>query len=191
MISIKTNIVQFINTEMKRIKNATNTATLSTTNKLAQQGLTEARKAIREEYNIKLKDITTNSRGKKVTYYERSKVLTEPASIVGLEPGISLGKFGAKQKKEGVQVQVLKTGAQKVIRHAFGPRLQRLGKGVFTRHNPNNPADVSKRLPIFRLYGPGAAPMLNNKKVFARVKLFVQSKYASILAAEMKFRLGK
>jgi len=101
MINIKTNIAQFINTEMKRIKNATNTATLSTTNKLAQQGLTEARKTMREEYNIKLKDITTNSKGRRVTYYERAKVLSEPASIVGLEPGISLVRCKAEERRCG------------------------------------------------------------------------------------------
>ena len=190
MINIKTNIAQFINTEMKRIKNATNTATLSTTNKLAQQGLTEARKTMREEYNIKLKDITTNSKGRRVTYYELAKVLSEPASIVGLEPGISLGKFGAKQRKEGVAVQVKKGGAPKVIKHAFGPKIPRLGKGVFTRQNPKD-STVSKRLPIFRLYGPGAAVMMNNRKVFARVKAFVRAKYAIILEQEMKYRLGK
>lgn len=190
MISIKTNITQFINTEIKRIKSATNKATLSTTNKLAQQGLTEARKTIREEYNIKLRDITTNSKGKRVTYYERAKVLSEPASIVGLEQGISLGKFGARQKKEGVAVQVKKGSVPKVIKHAFGPKIPRLGKGVFTRRNPND-LTVSKRLPIFRLYGPGAAVMMNNKKVLASVKAFVRAKYAIILEQEMKFRLGK
>jgi len=89
-----------------------------------------------------------------------------------------------------VEVRVKKGGAPKVIKHAFGPKIPRLGKGVFTRQNPKD-STVSKRLPIFRLYGPGAAVMMNNRKVFARVKAFVRAKYAIILEQEMKYRLGK
>ena len=194
MINIKTNIAQFINTEIKRYAKIQTDATVSTTNKIARQGLTESQRSIREEYNVKLKDLNKDHRGKRLMYVTTTTRLSKPAVITAVAVGISLGKFKAKQKETGVEVQVRKSGSPKIIKHAFGPRIARLGRSVFTRYDPKISGEYrerSGRLPIYRLYGPSPARMFMNKTVEKRLRTMVATKFPIVFAQEMKYRMNK
>ena len=157
-------------------------AQISATNKMAAQGLTQARKNIRDEYNVQLKYLTgTNSRGNKFTDIKKTNSEILPAKIIGYDQGLSLGKFKNKQVDSGVQVEV-KKGFPKIVLHAFGPKISRLGKGIFIREGKS-------RLPIKRLLGPGAAAMLRQPEVMKKTIAFINSKFKSIMEHEIKFFL--
>ena len=104
-----------------------------------------------------------------------------PAKIIGYDQGLSLGKFKNKQVDSGVQVEV-KKGFPKIVLHAFGPKISRLGKGIFIREGKS-------RLPIKRLLGPGAAAMLRQPEVMKKTIAFINSKFKSIMEHEIKFFL--
>jgi len=57
MINIKTNIAQFIKTEIKKWDDTVKRATIAAENKTAAQGLTFTKRIIREDYNIKASDL--------------------------------------------------------------------------------------------------------------------------------------
>lgn len=188
MINIKFNAANTIN-YLAQMPDNLKRAQISATNKMAAQGLTQARKEIRDEYNIQLKHLTgKNSRGKTITQVKKTSTILNPAEIIGYDQGLSLGKFKVKQKPEGVEVEV-KKGKPKIIKHSFGVRIARLGKGVFTRYNPKDFADVQGRLPIYRLFGPGAATMLRSNKVTKAVINFVNQKFKPIMDREIKYFL--
>jgi len=178
MINIKTNVSSYIKTEIKLWEKTVKKATLSATNKTAAQGLTFARKQMTTIYNIKKKDIVKDSRTGRLTYVKRASRENGAASIIAKGRGISLGKFGARQKKAGVSVQVKRGGRRSIIKHTFGPKIPRLGKGVFTRESID--FGISGRLPIYRLYGPGPAEMLNSRRINKAVISFAQKKYPKL-----------
>ena len=129
-------------------------------------------------YNIKKKDIVKDTRTGRLTYYERAPKDTGAAKIIARGRGISLGKFGARQKKAGVSVQVKRGGRRSIIKHSFGPKIARLGKGVFTRESIG--FGTSGRLPIYRLYGPGPAGMLNSRRIKKATVSFIVKKYPKL-----------
>lgn len=181
MINIRMNTANTIN-YLASMDTNLRKAQISATNKMAAQGLTEARKKIREDYNLPLKSLTgKNSRGQTITQVQKTFTEIKPAKIIGHEQGLSLGKFKVKQKPEGVEVEV-KKGNPKIIKHSFGPKIARLGKGVWQRVG-------KERTPIKRLLGPGPAVMLRSKKVSKAVLDFVDQKFKSIMDREIKFYL--
>lgn len=181
MIKVTWNVKNTLN-YLSSMQTNVKKAQVSATNKMAAQGLTQARKEIRSEYAIPLKNLTgTTSRGKKTTDVKKAFKENDPAIIVGYEQGLSLGKFKVKQKPEGVQVEI-KKGSPKIIKHSFGPKIARLGKGVFQRVG-------KERTPIKRLLGPGAATMLRSDKVTKAVIQFVNTKFKSIMDHELKYFL--
>jgi hypothetical protein len=181
MINVKCNTKNTIN-YLGTLETNLRKAQISATNKMAAQGLTQARKEIRSDYNIALKYLTgKNSRGQSVTQVKKTISEIVPAKIIGYDQGLSLGKFKVKQKPTGVEVEV-KKGSPKIIKHTFGPKIARLGKGVFKRVG-------AERTPIKRLLGPGAATMLRNRKVTKAVIDFIDRKFKSIMDHEIKYYL--
>jgi len=181
MINIKFNAVNTIN-YLAGMEGNLKKAQISGTNKMAAQGLTQARKEIRQEYNIQLKHLTgKTSRGETITSVKKTFSELNPAKIVGYEQGISLGKFKVEQVDTGVEVEV-KKGTPKTIKHAFGPKIARLGKGVWMRVG-------KERTPIKRLLGPGPAVMLRSRKVSKAVIDFIDQKFKSIMDHEIKYFL--
>lgn len=181
MINIKFNAANTIN-YLASVDVNLRKAQISATNKMAAQGLTQARKSIREKYNIALKNLTgKNSRGQSITQVQKTFSDIKPAKIIGYEQGLSLGKFKVKQVDEGVQVEVIK-GSPKTIKHAFGPKILRLGKGVWQRQ-------TKSRLPIIRRLGPGPAVMLRSRQISKAVTDFINQKFKSIMDREIKYFL--
>lgn len=210
MISVKTNIAQFINTEIKRYKNITRQATWSASNKVTQQAKTQAVKSITEEYNIKKSD------------FNKYILVTKPdnnyVSYIRVARGkesLPLMKFGKpRQTDQGVWVQVKRTKMDLLPGH-FIAKMKSGHKGIFTREpmgsvtgqvigkvNPGqrkwlrdkkNSMGVSGRvgrLPIDEKYSKAAAHIVT-KNVFEKIKAFVHIKYPALLEHEMKRRLNQ
>lgn len=166
MINIKTNITQFIKTEIKSWDDTVKRATIAAENKTAAQGLTFAKKIIREDYNIKSKDLSKVM--KKTTANKHGKL----ASITATGKAIALVKFKARQIKKGVRVTV-KKGRPKLLTGHFIATMPSGHKGVFIRKGV-------ARLPIKERFGPGAATLLGSRKVQTRVVLFIRKKYPKL-----------
>ncbi len=101
---------------------------------------------IREEVNIKKKDVD-----------QYIKVQRATPTAKGLAAQVTLNKtariplkyFGATQTKKGVTYRIGKSGGRTRIPDAFGINIPRLGGNVFRRVG-------KKRLPIVKLLGPSA-----------------------------------
>ena len=82
-------------------------------NRAAKAGFTAGSMKIREEYNIKAKDIRKASRIKGATYGDLQAKIT----ITG--GPIPLKYFGARQTQKGVTVRIKKDEGRILIKHAF------------------------------------------------------------------------
>lgn len=172
MINIKTNIAKFIKTEIKSWNDTVKRATIAAENKTAAQALTFTKRIIREDYNIKGKDLSKVI--KKTTADKRGRL----ASIIATGRGIALFKFKAKQTKKGVSVTV-KKGKRKLLRGHFIATMPSGHKGVFIRKETEG-GKRAARLPIKERFGPGAATLLNSRKIKSRVITFIKQKYPKL-----------
>jgi hypothetical protein len=150
-------------------------------NDASSQALTETSRIIREEYNIKLKDV------RKYLRLQRASFRSLEAIITGKGKGIPLYAFSARQEgvianKKGfrytrkanrgqgrfryggaVTVQVKTSGGRKPVSAtppAFVARFKSGHLGVYQRAG-------SARLPLKPLYGPGIALLFGTKRIQA------------------------
>lgn len=189
MINVKTNIDKFINSEIKRYDRVTKRALRSAKNKVAQQGRSEASRVIRTHYGVQVKGLSFKLKsGHNALGYTRAKTFYDSSAVVARGQGIPLKYFGggraARQVQEGVYVEI-KKGSPKIVKHAFGPNIPRLGKHVFMRKWERG--RFVKRTPIVMKWGPGAAPMLDNPDVKRRTKEFIRMKFPSIYADAFRY----
>jgi hypothetical protein len=146
------------------IKGAFERATVGAVSTTSRRLVTFISSGIRDEVNVKKKDIDPYLRGTKATKYQKS---ARAKVILSESDRISLKDFGAKVIKKskparnanlhtmttlqrmklagGVRYQVNRRGGKKLIRDAFIP--PRLGGHVFRRAG-------LERLPIVKLFGP-------------------------------------
>ena len=90
-----------------------NKAVVRTLNRVARTGFTAGSKRIREEYNIKAKDIKKASKLRRATYNDQKAILTVSGGPIPFK------YFGAKQTKKGVTVKIKRQGPRILIEHAF------------------------------------------------------------------------
>lgn len=176
MLNIKVDakaLLQNFNTMSKAIDKAR----VSANNKTARQGLTQAKKIIRQEYNIQAKYLNRNIKT------QRGNTLRPAAQIIASGSGISLKAYSPRQVKTGVSISV-KKGNRKIIKHAFGPKIGTLGGSVFQRVG-------KERLPIRKLLGPGAAALMDSKKVMKTLDVYLAENYKRIYESELKYYSGK
>lgn len=201
MISVKTNVADFIATEVKEWNRVTKKATVAAMNKAAQQGRSEASRQIRQIYNVQAKGLNKKDRyGHKLLGYKRAKTHKDSSSIVARGRGIPLKYFSSRQTKKGVSVSV-KKGKRSVIGGTFIATMSSGHKGVYVREKAktirggivrgkykrrymgdplNQGAKRVGRLPIRELYGPGVAPMLNKETVKKKVVIFIRKKFPKL-----------
>ena len=98
-------------------------------------------KDIRQDLNVKKKTLDSRIRRE----FAKSGRLFAKVTLVQGGP-VSLSHFRPRQTKKGVMVKVYKRGRPTFFRSAFGPKIPRLGKGVWRRRG-------SARLPIERMRG--------------------------------------
>lgn len=184
-------------------------AQISATNKMAAQAFTQAKKAIRDRYTIKLSDINAGDSRHNSIFLNKTFNTDLPAKIVATGKGLSLTKFKYKKTDTGVSVEVVK-GRPKVIRHSFVATMknQRTGEGqhtgIFVRFRGNvmpiltkkgkrylrtAGSDLVPRFPIDEKFSVGFAVMLRSKSVQRSVVNFINSKFKSIMDHEIKFFL--
>lgn len=146
--------------------------------KTVSQGKTAATKAIREEYNIKQRDLASKIR----TEIDPSRL---QAAITVSGRNIPLLQFGARQTKKGVTLQI-KKGSRKVLRSSFISTMRSGHQGVFSR-------TTRKRLPIKELYSLGAAQMFGSRKVMEAVKDRIREQWDKNIQHELTqgWRYGK
>jgi len=177
-------------------------ASRSAVKKVSDQCRTHISKMIRDEYNIKAKDI--NKRLKVAT---RARGDELEAEITGLGRGLPLSAFDARQ--EGVRTRKGETQytkkAQRVgwgkaggvvsvlVKHASGRKPVRTEpKAFLTRFKSGHLAVAqrtgSNRLPIKELLGPGIALLFGSKRIMAAAKDFSKLKFREIFERELKWR---
>lgn len=177
----------------KHVMKAANSAI----NDVAKQGINEAERVIRSEYNIKpsrLKQflkLTTRARGTSLE-----------AIITGKGMGLALSYFDVKQVARSIRT--LRIGAQKfksiiAKRGArYGGEVTALvkragGRKIVTGKYDNKPfiaqmktghigvfvREGKERKPIEQLYGPGVGGLFGTKNVMDRTKKVINDKFAS------------
>lgn len=166
-------------------------ASVMAVNDVAKQGITEAKRQITSEYNVKSGRVAQFLR-----LATRASGSSIKAVISGKGRGLALSYFGAKQEgviankkgfkytrrakhqgnlKRGGQVSVLvkKSGGRKAVNtdpRAFMVRLKSGHVAVMQRHG-------KERLPIKELYGPGVGLLFGSKRIMENVKSLINEKF--------------
>lgn len=139
--------------------------------KTAKQGKTAAQKAIRDEYNIKLRDLSSKIK----TDFHPSSL---KAVITATDRSIPLIQFSPRQTKKGISLRI-KKGSSKTIKRTFIASMKSGHRGVFTRIG-------KKRLPIKQLYTIGAAEMFGSKKVIEAIKERILEQWQKNITHELE-----
>lgn len=166
-------------------------ASVMAVNDVAKQGMTEAKRQITSEYNIKPSRVAQF-----LKLIARASGSSIKAVISGKGRGLALSYFGAKQEgvivnkkgfryknkskaygsgRRGGQVSVLvkKSGGRKTVStdpKAFMVRLKSGHIAVMQRQG-------KERLPLKQLYGPGVGLLLGSKRIMENVKRLVNEKF--------------
>jgi hypothetical protein len=158
-------------------------ATVRALNKTADQAKVQASRQIRDTgYNLKAGDIKAAMR------VMRASPDNLVASVVTSGRPIPLIKYGARQVKAGVSVNVLK--GRKVIQHAFIATMPNGHTGVYVREAGGKHVKVRSswhQLPIRELFGPSIPEAIVNSAVQEALRAFIVDKFPSILQQETRY----
>lgn len=194
MLSIKTNITKFINTELRDMKNAVNKATLSATTKAAQQGATQGKQAVRETYNIPAAELN------KATKIVSATANDPTAKIRVTGKKISLDKYKPKWRRsntEGATVEIIKgrrvVMPGKVGNKTFMATMKSGHKGIFFRINKGKSTheDRPYSLPIEERKGPSAPDLMRSRRAVEAIRLYVKTNYERLYDAAYKYFKNK
>lgn len=187
MISIKTNIAKFISTELRDIKNANTKATRSATTKVARQGATQGKQAVRETYNIPAAELN------KATKIVSATANDPTAKIRVTGKPISLDKYKARWKSkntEGATAEIIKgkrvviPGDKGVGTKTFVATMKSGHTGIFYRIS-------KKRLKIWERKGPSAPDLMRSRRAIDAIRLYVKTNYDRIFSSEYKYFKNK
>ncbi|MFA5803688.1 MAG: phage tail protein [Melioribacteraceae bacterium] len=187
MISIRTNIAKFINTELRDVKNAVNKATLSATTKTARQGATEGKSAVRETYNIPASELN------KATKIVSANANDPTAKIRVTGKPISLDKFKARWKRKntaGATAEIIK-GKRVVIPGDKGEGTKTFIATMKSGHTGIFYRISKKRLKIWERKGPSAPDLMSSRRAIDAIRLYVKTNYERIFNSEYKFFKSK
>lgn len=150
----------------------------STLKRLGQMMKTEADRKIRVEYNIKKKDL----KGTLNVLPMKENRMEVTLRVKGKR--IPLIAFGAKQKKQGVQVRVLKKGPKTTIPGTFIATMQ-YGESVFERMKQGGKR--VGRFPVKGKYGPSIPILFQGKKVMGGMEKIVKDRAQDIFDNRLKY----
>jgi len=144
----------------------------------------EASKAVRDDLNVKAQAL----RGKDGRTIQTTRPSELSAKVVIKGQGLPLSLFkGTRQIKRGLSVQVLKSGARKVLsRGRFlhprtGTSIQRALEGG--QPVPRVPTDV--------LFGPAVAQFIGRKDRLEKLKTHAMTRFLVELEREIVFRIKR
>jgi hypothetical protein len=184
MISIKTNIDQFINGALKETKKAVVKAQISANRKTAKKVIGVFTDEVQKDYAIKDSGIKNALKIKRGSDDEGQRTVAAVIQAVGKQ-GIPLSKFITRQVKAGVSFIVSKAKGRKVIAHAFIAKMKAGNSshvGVFIRSG-------KKRLPIGQKFGPDVKMLIGTPKMMELHNKTVQENYDKIYSHELKWQL--
>lgn len=141
--------------------------------RVAKQGVTLISSNIREQVNIKKKELD------KRVLHAKQKGKTGQTVTLEYTPRFPLKYFGAKQTKKGVTYRIPKSGKKSLARSAFGPEIPRLGGQVFRRVGKS-------RLPIQPLFGVSPWGTFVVNKMLEPTKQKLQKQFALRVMSEAR-----
>ena len=185
MISIKTNIAKFINTELRDIKNANTKATRSATTKVARQGATAGKQAVREQYTIPAAKLNEATKIKPASSNDQS------AKIIVTGRPLSMDYYRAlKNKIKGATAMIIKgkrvtiPGDKGEGTKTFVATMKSGHKGIFYRSSKS-------RLPVVERKGPSAPDLMGSRRAFNAIQAYIKTNYDRIFNNEYKYYKNK
>jgi len=155
-------------------------------NKTATTAKAEAARQIRDAgYGLKIaaiKDSFSIRRASKASLVAAIRATGRPVPLI---------KYGARQTKKGVSVNVLQ--GRKLIAGAFIATMPSGHIGVFMRQGGTHKRVVRNGLamwsglPIKELFGPSVPAAFANKVVMAALKSVIQERFAVVLTQELRY----
>lgn len=135
-------------------------------NRTAALAKTQISREIRQEINIKAKDLNEK------VILQRAK-LHWPVATIGLsKKRVPVMDFAARQTKTGVSYKIKKAGGREQIKHAFITTMPETGHtGVFKRWGKT-------RLPIVELFGPSVGEIF--KRSQSLIKRITEQAYKNL-----------
>lgn len=164
-------------------RNTVQKALRRTLKEIAAKCRTLADKMIRQDYNIKKKDLKGRL---KLTPVQTT---TDGAEIFLVVTGkkIPLIQFQAQQTAVGVSVKISKTGPAKVIPHTF-KKTMAFGENVFERIEK-----AGRRVgrgPVKSISGPSVVDLFNSKKIEEAMGRLVEDEAETIFVRNLEFYLS-
>lgn len=185
-ISVKSNINELLAAMEKYKRDVVEKAVPRALNKVADQVKTNAARQIRDAgYKIKISDIKTNLQVK----YATTTRLT--ASVIVKGKPIALIKYGARQTRKGVSVDVLK--GRKVIAGAFIATMPNGHRGVFVRVGTKHVKKIKagrifwSQLPIKELFGPSVPSAIANAQVQDAIERLIRTKFPEVFRQQLDY----
>lgn len=190
-ISVRSNIDRVLD-EMQGVgKEIQEKATVRALNKMADQGKTQAARAIRDAgYGIKVNVIKSQLR---VQYAAPGRLV---AKITASGRPIPLMQYGARAVKQGVTVNVLQ--GRRLIQGAFIARMPNGHVGVYVREAGARHKKVMQggkaswhALPIRQLFGPSVPDALANAAVQSAMQQIIEERFPKLLEHEAKYLISR
>jgi hypothetical protein len=194
MLSIKTNIAKFINSELRDIKNASTKATRSATTKTARQGATAGKQAVRAQYTIPASELNKATKIKSASSNDSS------AKIIVTGKPLSMDKYRAlKNKIKGATAMIIKgkrvtiPGDKTEGTKTFVTVMKSGHKGIFYRISKGKSTHASDpwRLPVKERKGPSAPDLMRSRYAINAITAFAKLNYERIFKSEYKFFKSK
>ena len=169
---------------------AVETATIRAMNRVLTQGRTAAVREIRSAgYGLRASDVRSGMQ------LVRARPGNLEAKIVARGRPIPLIRYGARQVKDGVSVNV--RNGRKVIQHAFIATMPTGHVGVYIRKDGAKHRKVTRgtrvvwtELPIRELYGPSVPDTLANAAVQDALQRLVEERFPQVLDAQLAYLIG-
>lgn len=144
----------------------------------------EASKAVREDLNVK----ATALRGREGRTITSTTPRQGSASVKIRGQGIPLSLFrGTRQTRAGLSIQVLKSGARRVLRRG---RFLHPTKGTAIQRSRDGGEPVP-RVPTDVLFGPAIAQFIGRKDRLAKLQDHALTRFLIELEREILFRLRR
>ena len=166
MIEITNEQIERVNLILGNVKNAPNKVFSNVINRALTTVRSQSGKRIRETYNVKQSDISSNQnmKMKRASGGDLAGEIEFAGTVI---PLIKFKVSPAQPKHKTVSVSVLKAEGGKRLESAYVADLGTYGVGVFERM-------TSKRDSSTQLFGPSTAHMMENENVLEKVESAAQ-----------------
>lgn len=160
-------------------------ATVSALNKVAARAKTAASTKIREQYNIRKRDLDPRIKVERLSAAGAQRSGIYKVQLVARGGGIPLVLFRAQKTNKGVRVEVKVRSGKKLIPHSFMTKTMGSGEGVFLRKSAGE--RLVRRLPIKFLTGPSVPQLFGSEAIVNHIRDVVTELYPQIFAHELAF----